>query len=113
MTAHTAIRQAPFIGWTASTEARALLADCATNPPERRRMLAPLAQVFSGGPEYVWRYDRNDERVDALRQLQDRAFGELEQSDRAHLHAMLTGIDEAIDFAKLPRPYPPQDGGTR
>lgn len=95
-----------FIDWTASAKARALLADCAANPPERRRMLASLPSIYAGGPEWTWAYDRNDERVDALGALQNAAFARLERSGRVHLHMLLSGIDDAIDAARAATPKP-------
>jgi hypothetical protein len=85
--------------WTSSARARELLADCATNPPRKVRGLAPLHQVFAGGPEHRLEYCRNDDRVDELGRLQDEAFSAVYALVGRDVAGMLIGVDEAIDTA--------------
>lgn len=59
--------------WHQSAEAQALLASCAANPPATKAAVAPIGNEKWWSGETVQRFDRNDDRVDALSRLSNAA----------------------------------------
>lgn len=87
-----------FQAWYRSAKARALLADCAANPPRQVLAIGSLGRI-GAGPDYELRYSDSDDRVDELVRLSNAAFLEAEASGadmRAYVRRSPT-IDQLID----------------
>lgn len=72
--------------WHHSRDAQALLADCVANPPAYLTRKLASHERWTRDDETVSSYDRNDDRVDALIQLSNRAFEAAE----------LAGVSKAV-----------------
>jgi hypothetical protein len=84
--------------WAEQPEALALLESMVANPPRMVEALSPLSVIFAGGPERCLSFDRNDDRVEALRFLADAAFfaAELAGPEALALHRAEPRLDEII-----------------
>jgi hypothetical protein len=66
--------------WLRTPEALAILADCASNPPAYVSRKLASHERWSLNDEFVHGFDRNDDRVDALIRLSNRAFEAAEKA---------------------------------
>lgn len=62
--------------WHKTPEAQTLLADCIANPPRFLTRVLQSHERWSVDDATVSGYDLNDDRVDALRLLSDRAYND-------------------------------------
>lgn len=86
--------------WLRTPEALAILADCAVTPPHYVSRKLSSHERWSLDDEFIHGFDRNDDRVDALIHLSNRAFEAAEKAGASRdLLRRWPSHDEAIRAA--------------
>lgn len=83
---------AATLAWHCTAEARAVLADCVANPPAYITRTLASHERWSVDDETVSFYDKNDDRVDALHLMSERACEAAMRAcgdDRDTLHKLI------------------------
>lgn len=105
--------------WNRTPEARALLASCRENPPKWIVHTLASHERWTRDDETVGYYDRNDERVERLGSISNRAWSEayIAGAKRADLFDRFPNVDteirKAVSRPRLARTHTPHIEGAK